>query len=536
MRSVLAYSASPSSPSVDLSRQHILPRTVRTWSDGAAGIVGPVTVDFITASDAATMKAADARRVRRQKTRVTARMESEAREPLIRGRADDLVASGFTTSRKEAWHVARREVLKDEIANVTRRRLPRATEDGIRRRVAREMDIRAAVNERGEAVRDRLENGYRWEGGVDPATGRETEVFVYAGLRSDEHIHLKLFASCLPKARPWAKDFEETELKQSLKVGTKELTKAVGSKLLGLDEVYVEGQKSVRGFIRIDCDGTFSSWDACRLALLDALDGPDLLPHIAVGDELSDGRVLHPHFLWLLPEQSRIRFDSNGLPGPQALFHAVARALTAATIPVGGDVGGLSNLMRVKNPLSPHWATAIMNARDPMTLGDLAVRLEPWMRSDTAEMAERQVAVRGAAIGIGECASNQFFRETTTVCWRLARQWLGNGDERGLLQGDDLASAFVEALGHDARHAMSSVPPRRAMSMLQSVCRWAARRTGLAWPPGGGRKAYCGNASRRVAGGYPDSRRCSSYRGCPGHQGGRRPPCWRGVQDGPPPL
>lgn len=448
---------------------------MRTWADGAAGSIGPCTITFASAAEAAHLKKVDARGVRRRNTRLKREAKRAIREALIREAAREMLASGAVGSVSEAWHVAHYDLLKADLAEKARKKYPKATEEGIRRSVVKELDIRDAMRHRNEAVIDRLVVGYRWAGGEDPATGRERSAFTYKGLRSDEHELLKLFASCLPKARPRAKDADETELKQSLMTGTKEFTRAIGSKLLGLDESYVEGQKSIRGFIRIDCDGVFASWDALRLALIDVLESVELLPHIVVGDELSDGRIVRPHFIWLLPEKSRIRFDSKALPGPQKLFHAVARALTAATIPVGADAGGLSNIMRLKNPLSPHWAVAIMNERDPLCLGDLKVRLEPWMGQEDVEMAERQIAVRGEAVGIDKCRSNAFFREATAACWTLARQWFADDDERGKLDGDDLAEAFIVALGHDARRAMASVPPRKAMAMLGSVCRWAAR-------------------------------------------------------------
>ena len=475
MSPTLGYAPSETTPPSTQICQQIWPRPVRTWTDGAAGSIGSATVDFIGAADAARLKKADLRRIRKQNARLVAEAERAIREPLIREAARELLAAGTVGSISNAWHVASGDLLKADLAAEARRKLPNATEEGIRRRVVKELDIRDALRNRKEAVIDRLVVGYRWAGGEDPATRRERAAFTYKGLRSDEYPHLKLFASCLSKARPRAKDTDETELKQSLMVGTKEYTRAVGSKLLGLDEPYVEGQKSVRGFIRIDCDGIFSSWDALRLALIEAFESVELLPHLVVGDELSDGRIIRPHFIWLLPEKSRIRFDSKALPRPQRLYYAVARALTAATIPVGSDTGGLSNMMRVKNPLCPHWATAVMNARDPMCLSDMMVRLEPWMSADETSMAERQTAVRGVAAGIDECQSNAFFKQATAACWSLARQWVADGDERGALTGDDLAEAFVAALGHDARHAMQGVPPRRAMGMLHSVCRWAAR-------------------------------------------------------------
>ncbi len=448
---------------------------MKTWADGAAGSIGPSTITFASAAEGAHLKKTDLRRVCRQNARLVRDAKRSIREALIREAAREILASGAAGSISDAWHVASGEILKADLAEKARQKFPNATEEGIRRRVVKELDIRDALRNRREAVIDRLVAGYKWAGGEDLATGRERSAFTYQGLRSDEHELLKLFASCLPKARPSKRDADETELKQSLKVGSKEYTKAVGSKLLGLDEVYVEGQKSVRGFIRVDCDGIFSSWDALRFALIEAFESIELLPHLVVGDELSDGRIVRPHFIWLLPEKSRIRFDSKAFPAPQRLYHAVARALTAATRPVGSDLGGLSNPMRVKNPLCPHWTTAIMNSRDPMSLGHMFVRLEPWIGEDDTTMAERQTAVRAAAVGLDTCQSNAFFKEASAACWSLARQWITDGDERGALAGDDLAEAFVAALGHDARHAMASVPPRKAMAMLGSVCRWAAK-------------------------------------------------------------
>lgn len=450
----------------------------RNWQDGTAGTPGKLIQAFVEADSEAVWKAKHQRQLRReQKARRQARNRAD-----VRALADDYIATGQATDDAEALHRAlaaadARE--KRKIAEQIRTLKPHLSDGAIDCGVDDRLEFRKRMKERhaatAEDVRRRLANGYVWEGGITPLSGQFRVAFREHGIRSTWHPHLRLFLSCLPKARPWSRAERET-----LHSGTKELRAPQVSKLLGCDEPYVEGSKTVRGFIRIDCDGVFTSWDALRLAFLHATEDIRLLPHIAVAETLSDGSVLRPHLLWLLPQNSRIRFDAKAFKAPQAIYHVISRALVSATAAIGSDRGGLCNPMCTKNPLCPLLDVAIMNERDPLTLSELLPLLEEWIESDEA-MARRQAVERGAFVGLDPCESNALFSEVAKASYALMRYWGRSSDPRSLLEGEDLAKAFVEALGHDARRA-SRMHSWKAMAVLKASCRWASRN----WDPGHG--------------------------------------------------
>ena len=107
---------------------------------------------------------------------------------------------------------------------------------------------------------------------------------MHQGLVSDEHPILALFTSKLPRAK-------------NLRTGdTKAQSDSTDSKMLALDSPYVEGNKKVAGFVRVDMDGAMS-WEEVAAACQEARVP---LPNVAVGYLDADGRFLSPHLVWLL--------------------------------------------------------------------------------------------------------------------------------------------------------------------------------------------------------------------------------------------
>jgi hypothetical protein len=309
-------------------------------------------------------------------------------------------------------------------------------------------------------VKRRLEVGYEFPGGV--VGGELQERFTFRGLKSDDHPILKAFVATLPRAR------------KGLGVGmTKAFLEEVDWKVLGLDAPYVGGNKKVLGWVRVDLDTLFASWGHLQDELLDCLGDGRLMPHVATGYVRPNGKVVRPHLLFMLPYGNGIRTGEGARVGPQALFRAVARALYHALAPLGADSGGLANLLRTKNPLSPHWGTAIMNEADPLSLRDLADLLGPLPSADDVE--RRAAAVRAAEQGgTDEAESNAAFTYFRRVAFEAMCAWHAAGDRRLTLdRRDDLATALYRALEGEAR-AMPK--PKPALATLRCVCRHTALR------------------------------------------------------------
>ena len=194
-------------------------------------------------------------------------------------------------------------------------------------------------------VRDRLSYGYRSLGGAvggNPLYRRAS--FVYRGLVSDEHPILKLIAASTPQA------------KHLVTGPTKVGVSCVGQKILALDDCYVVTNGEMRRVMRVELDRVFDGGFNELKKAIEALGLP--LPNLAVGYVDSRGRLHNPHVLWLL--EHSVAFTKKGRQAPQKLFDVVLRGLTAAMLPLGADIGGLSNSRRIKNPLSPEWDRAIL--------------------------------------------------------------------------------------------------------------------------------------------------------------------------------
>jgi hypothetical protein len=208
---------------------------------------------------------------------------------------------------------------------------------------------------RNAAIAARFRKGFVWCGGaVGGNSAYQTAPLCYIGLASDHHPILRLFVSKLPRGR-------------SLICGNDKASADPaphGSKLLGCDKAYIEGLKSMRGFLRVEIDRSLPFEDiamACQKAGIPQ-------PNIAAGSRDATGSICNPHLIWLL--ENSVAFTPRGGLRFKNLFQRVLKGLTAALLPWGADPGGICNSMRVKNPLSPLWQRHIY-AEAPYALADL---------------------------------------------------------------------------------------------------------------------------------------------------------------------
>lgn len=76
-----------------------------------------------------------------------------------------------------------------------------------------------------------------------------------------------------------------------------------------------------------------------------------------------------PHLIWLIDKA--VCFTTAGLLRHKALWWRVLRALTWALQEIGADPGGLSNPMRVKNPLCGRWTGTAILEEAPWSLAEM---------------------------------------------------------------------------------------------------------------------------------------------------------------------
>ena len=309
------------------------------------------------------------------------------------------------------------------------------------------------------AISRRLQIGFEWPGGaVGGNSAYVRNGFTYRGLVSDEHPLLRLFVTRVPR-------------RKYLRTGhTKAESSRAQSKLLALDDAYIETNPIMRGVLRVELDREFPCWDS----LSDAIVGEDApLPNLAVGYVDPNGRVHRPHLLWLI--KAPVPFTPKGRKAHQSLLIAVLKALTIVLLPVGADPGGLANPHRHKNPLSPLWFHRIL-ADEPHTLDKLRDGL--CAACPVVEASGRLKAFSGrrtATIHIDHsdlavaAESNQLFSALSI----LARSRVGwHRDEKHGSQEELAIELNEEALRLAPWSGLNRSAAYRVHRMAQSVASW----------------------------------------------------------------
>ncbi|MHA7066797.1 hypothetical protein [Azospirillum argentinense] len=322
------------------------------------------------------------------------------------GRAQ-LFLTKYNAAAKEA--AARRQDAK--AAKRVRRNPLRNAED-----VQRYIDQARTLNALKER---RLSFGFQWFGGyVGGSKSYYRSAFVYRGLVSDENPILKAFVA-------------KTHAKKNLRTGrTKEESEESPSKLLSLDDAYVCVNGDMRGVFRMELDAIFESEDDLRQMLYEALDGDGgriILPNVIVGYVDARGRIHNPHLIWIL--QDSITWTSKKAdPSIKRMFAAVARGLCARLLHLGCDPGGLDNMLRMKNPLSPLWDRWITTA-DLYTMSELAESVD--MTVSRAQLESRQAEVIiGPTVELkngGVIPSNRFFHDLRAYACSIVAEHKAGG-------------------------------------------------------------------------------------------------------------
>ncbi|MGO8422532.1 hypothetical protein ACC772_20070 [Rhizobium ruizarguesonis] len=317
-------------------------------------------------------------------------------------------------------------------------------------------DFALAAIEQKELVRKRLEEGYEFRFAREVA-GRIRQPFKEFGLRSENNAVLKYFVTLVPRGG----QARASEDKATLAVQTR-------SKVLTLDYPYIELNREFMTALRVDCDGVFSSPDACLFGLTEVVhDGRvPCLPHIIVGDLLDDGTFARPHLIWLLPQGHAVwRSDDNRCrTKPIRLFDAVARGIAAALIDLGADPAAPTMTGRMKCPTSPIWCTMTPNADFWPTLSEYADFVDTGI--SRAVLVRRAAAVQSK---LGLTASNKMFDALRTEGQRLLAEWHFGADSRMRGGRTALADHLHEAL--TAFADASGLADERAANNARGKCR-----------------------------------------------------------------
>ncbi|MGO6833403.1 hypothetical protein ACCS37_32255 [Rhizobium ruizarguesonis] len=271
-----------------------------------------------------------------------------------------------------------------------------------------EFSIRHA--EQKDIARKRVVEGYKLPFGRDVG-GRYRQPFREEGLRSESNVVLKYFVSLVPRRGRARASWD----KANLAVQCRE-------KVLTLDYPYIELNKDFMAALRVDCDGVFSTPEACIFMLLEHVrDGRiPCLPHIVVGDKLDDGQFVRPHFVWLLPYGSAVwaSKDVRCRKAPIRLFDAVCRGLAAALLDIGADPAAPTMTMRMKCPTSPIWHTITPNTDIWPTLSEYAGYVDTGLSRSV--LARRAAAYQS---GLGLTASNAIFNAFRSEGQQVLAKW-----------------------------------------------------------------------------------------------------------------
>ena len=221
----------------------------------------------------------------------------------------------------------------------------------------------------------------------------------------------------------------------------------------------------MRGVRRVEVDAILASWQEIPTARQAAGLHP---PNMAVRYVDALGRVINPHLLWII-ERSVAFIGSTRTP-QQRLFNGVLRGLTAALIPLGADAGGLSNPLRMKNPVCPLWDRQIF-ADNPYTLTDLCANLDLSVISTKLQAdfrVGRQSVPDHPDVGIA-AQSNKLFRELAAWARQNVDRFRGAGIPLQTFQDavEDEALRIYRELDSTSHRI-----ERRARYTAQSVARW----------------------------------------------------------------
>lgn len=275
----------------------------------------------------------------------------------------------------------------------------------------------AVAKNQNEIIRDRIANGYS-RNFTKQLAGYYVPPVSEMGLRSEtlNTVASQLFLAAIPKGKSlrsnWGKGVLQT----------------IGSKLLSLDEPYIEGNRDFLGFIRIDTDRVWDSPEQCQEFFRDKVrDGKIACePHFLTGLKLSNGQFIRPHAIWLLNPESSV-FNQTDNPGfrraPVDKFKSVYFGLCHALLDAGADAGAPAMSQQVKNPLSPEWFTIPTQDSHFPDLSEHAEYLE--MNHNRDSLTRQSASVQS---GFDISQSNAIFNYLQKAAYSIMTSWHFNAD------------------------------------------------------------------------------------------------------------
>jgi len=237
--------------------------------------------------------------------------------------------------------------------------------------------------------------GFVWPGGM--VAGKYLRAkFVETGLRTWRHPFFQRVAASMAKA-------------SSCRFRTgpaKDRCVTQHSKLHGLDQPFGFFCDECRDMFRLDYDKTFDNeaqmraWIAHKVQELGLTCGPHMA--VWIPDDRAPGKIIRPHFLFLLPEGHAVWPRSP--PDQHRLLGEVIAALTRA---FECDPGGLANPFHGKIPTSPLTESVVIQDTHMPTLGEYAESMDLTYGQDL--MLRKLMTERMEDAGFDKADSNTWF-------------------------------------------------------------------------------------------------------------------------------
>ena len=337
-----------------------------------------------------------------------------------------------------------------------------------------DLDFIRSEMSRRDLIRMRLDSsiGFVWRGGK--IGEYPTEPFSEAGLKTQDPkaLVLRRFVQLSPRA-------SKTIDRLCTGMSKGQLFPA-DSKLLALDDAYIELNRKMRGAWRIDLDSDWPCWEALRddLELLVKAFKLPCLPHAAVAwvDPVTNV-VRRPHLWFLLPYKSSVWFSDDERCNKHLMtfFNAVVHGCTSALLPLGADPSAIMLPLKGKNPLSPMWDSCFWNQHHFPTLSEWADYVSTTVsRGDLArDAANRDCGTQ----------SNKEFRSLQQIAYAQLRALHIEGSgpyQAGLLDRAALQRLLLEKCRSTIAHIAGDKKDRRSrFAVFKRVATYAA----ASWDP-----------------------------------------------------
>jgi hypothetical protein len=305
-----------------------------------------------------------------------------------------------------------------------------------------------------------IDVGFIWPGGM-VADKYYRKHFVEKGLRTWRHPFYQRVAAST--ARAWT---------GRLRAGpTKDGCARQHSKLHGLDNVYIFFCDECRDMFRLDSDRMFDSETQMRSWIAHKVEelGLPCGPHMAVWipDERAPGKVIRPHFLFLLPEGHAVWPSS-----PRDQHRLLGEVIAALTRAFECDMGGLAKPFHGKNPVSPLCEAVIIQDTHMPTLGEYAESMD--LSYGPEMMLRKMMTERLEQAGFDKADSNTWFSSVRALSNAGGKTLFKGGLD--IVDRGRFRSKIAELIFDRVMEEIAPFPSqRKTVCKLIEVCtRWTA--------------------------------------------------------------